>query len=267
MVRLATPRFWLPLSLSLFLAASGAGSAQGQSGVDRSSPPVPRDKGRAAGALRDARAGYVKAAEEYRQSLRELLALREQGAEKESLRVERLRGLHAAGLVSKRELEAAEGSLAEGLALIKEVRLQIEGADHFMAEALLEEESPEETGAKPMRAASRGAVLKSTHIRFAGSGGWLLSDAGRVEGFFAARFGRRLPVTAHGQSELHTRWGFDHRQSLDVGLHPDSPEGRALTAYLRGAGIPFIAFRSAVPGSATGPHIHIGRPSRRLTAR
>jgi hypothetical protein len=38
--------------------------------------------------------------------------------------------------------------------------------------------------------------------------------------------------------------------------HPDSPQGIALLNYLRGAGIPFIAFRSAVPGSATGAHTH-----------
>ena len=90
---------------------------------------------------------------------------------------------------------------------------------------------------------------------------WSLSDAARVEKFFAARFGRPLPVTAFGQSDLHTRWGLDHRRSLDVGLHPDSREGRALIEFLRGEGIPFLTFRHAVPGAATAPHIHIGKPS------
>jgi hypothetical protein len=33
--------------------------------------------------------------------------------------------------------------------------------------------------------------------------------------------------------------------------------------YLSSQGIPFMAFRRAVPGSATGPHIHIGKPSQR----
>ena len=58
--------------------------------------------------------------------------------------------------------------------------------------------------------------------------------------------------------------GFDHRHAIDVAVHPDSPEGQALIFYLRGEGIPFLAFRQAVPGSATGAHIHIGRPSHRL---
>jgi hypothetical protein len=51
---------------------------------------------------------------------------------------------------------------------------------------------------------------------------------------------------------------------MDVAVQPDSPEGEALMAYLRSQGIPFIAFRHAVPGSATGAHIHIGRPSHRI---
>jgi hypothetical protein len=58
--------------------------------------------------------------------------------------------------------------------------------------------------------------------------------------------------------------GWDHRNSVDVGLHPDSAEGRALIAYLQNAGIPYLAFRGTIPGVATGPHIHIGSPSHRL---
>jgi len=66
---------------------------------------------------------------------------------------------------------------------------------------------------------------------------------------------------------LHERMGLDHRDAMDVAVHPDSPEGRALMAYLRGNGIPFIAFWNRVSGAATGAHIHIGRPSLRMTSR
>ncbi|MGH9825308.1 MAG: hypothetical protein ACREDR_18920, partial [Blastocatellia bacterium] len=52
--------------------------------------------------------------------------------------------------------------------------------------------------------------------------------------------------------------------AMDVAVQPDSPRGEALMEYLRKAGIPFIAFRHAVPGSATGAHIHIGKPSHRI---
>lgn len=100
-----------------------------------------------------------------------------------------------------------------------------------------------------------------------GSGNWKISDAAGVEDFFLRKFGRRLPLSTIGQSDLHTRWGYDHRNGMDVGLHPDSVEGRGLIEFLRSEGIPFLAFRGPVPGVSTGPHIHVGNPSRRLTAR
>ncbi len=100
--------------------------------------------------------------------------------------------------------------------------------------------------------------------RFNGPFKWSIAEAPRVERFFSQTFGRRLPVTALGQSATHNRLGFDHRDSIDIGLHPDSGEGQALINYLRKSGIPFLAFRGAVPGTATGPHIHVGRPSGRL---
>lgn len=100
-----------------------------------------------------------------------------------------------------------------------------------------------------------------------GTGRWKLSDAGKIEEFFIARFKKPLPMSAFGQSDLHTRWGWDHRNGMDVGLHPDSTEGRALIQFLRAESIPFLAFRGAVPGVATGPHIHIGNRSPRISSR
>ena len=99
----------------------------------------------------------------------------------------------------------------------------------------------------------------------AGLGRWKISDSTRVEDFFMSRFKRPLPLTAFGQSELHNRWGLDHRDSMDVGLHPDSVEGKALIKFLTSEQIPFLAFRTSVPGVATGPHIHVGNGSHRIT--
>jgi len=98
-------------------------------------------------------------------------------------------------------------------------------------------------------------------------GKWTLAEATKVEQFFASKFKRPLPTTAFGQSDLHTRWGLDHRNGLDVGLHPDSIEGRALIEFLRAESIPFLVFRGPVPGVATGPHIHIGNRSSRSYGR
>ena len=98
-------------------------------------------------------------------------------------------------------------------------------------------------------------------------GKWSLADAAKVEKFFLSKFKRPLPLTAFGQSDLHTRWGLDHRNGMDVGLHPDSVEGRALIEFLRAESIPFLVFRGPVPGVATGPHIHIGNRSSRTYGR
>jgi hypothetical protein len=100
-----------------------------------------------------------------------------------------------------------------------------------------------------------------------GTGKWKLTDATKVEQFFLGKFKKPLPVSAFGQSDLHTRWGWDHRNGMDVGLHPDSAEGRALIEFLRNESIPFLAFRGPVPGVATGPHIHIGNRSPRISGR
>ena len=105
-------------------------------------------------------------------------------------------------------------------------------------------------------------------VRYSGVADWSLADgAPRLQKWFTARFGRSLPVSAFGQSTLHDRMGFDHRNALDVALHPDSPEGRALMEYLRSAGVPFIAAWGAIPGSASGAHIHVGQPSPKMTVR
>jgi hypothetical protein len=87
--------------------------------------------------------------------------------------------------------------------------------------------------------------------------------SGDIKPFFLSKFGRSLPVSAFGQTRLHSRLGFDHRNSVDVALSPDSAAGRALLTKLRGFGVPYIAFRKAIPGIATGAHIHVGRPSHR----
>ena len=100
-----------------------------------------------------------------------------------------------------------------------------------------------------------------------GTVNWRLADAAKVHDFFEAKFKRKLPTTALGQSDLHTRWGLDHRNGMDVGLHPDSVEGRALIQFLRQESIPFLAFRGSISGVATGPHIHIGNRSPRVSGR
>ena len=99
---------------------------------------------------------------------------------------------------------------------------------------------------------------------FVGEGGFSDEDLLAVDGIYYEFWGQALPVSARGDTELHRSMGFDHTGRVDVALHPDDDEGDFLIELLESWGIPFIAFRSAVPGQATGPHIHIGLPSPRL---
>jgi hypothetical protein len=55
--------------------------------------------------------------------------------------------------------------------------------------------------------------------------------------------------------------GFDHRGRFDVAIGPSQPEGVWARRYLTEKHVPFMAFSGAVPGRATGAHIHIGPPS------
>ena len=91
------------------------------------------------------------------------------------------------------------------------------------------------------------------------------SELALLERHFTARSGRALPVSSMGQTDVHTRLGLDHRHAVDLAIHPDSADGRFVMAWLRERGIAFLAFRGARAGVATGAHIHVGRPSERLT--
>jgi hypothetical protein len=98
-------------------------------------------------------------------------------------------------------------------------------------------------------------------VRHRGQGRWSLAEAGKIEDLFVRRFRRTLPVSAFGQTALRARLGLDHQAALDVALLPNSVEDTALMDYLRSEGISFLAYRSGVPGAATGAHIHIDEPS------
>lgn len=102
--------------------------------------------------------------------------------------------------------------------------------------------------------------------RFDGDGVFTALMLEHVEAAFAEHFGKPLPISANGETAVHRALGFDHRGRVDVAVHPDEPEGIWLREYLTRNRIPFFAFRQAVPGKATGAHIHMGPISTRLAA-
>jgi hypothetical protein len=210
--------------------------------------------------LSKAASDLVSAINQYKASVEVLIPMYESALKSANETLEKRKELYAQGIVSKRDVEASELAVKEAQARLDQSRKQITESDQLIAEAKAEQEMPRLKPASP-----RGSYTATSAIlRYGGGGGWSLTRAAQVQSFFASRFGRALPVSAFGQTATHNRMGFNHSNSLDVAVHPDSAEGQALIAYLRSSGIPFIAFRSAVPGAATGAHIHIGYPSHRI---
>jgi hypothetical protein len=97
--------------------------------------------------------------------------------------------------------------------------------------------------------------------RFDGVSAFTEADLGEMEQSFLKQFGKPLPVSTRGDSAVHRAMGFDHRGRFDVALSPSQPEGVWARRYLTEKHVTFFAFRSAVPGRATGAHIHIGPAS------
>lgn len=116
------------------------------------------------------------------------------------------------------------------------------------------------------RAESRLDELEEEELAYVSEGGdpFWDDDIAAVNQAFWEAFGVQLPISADGYTALHESMGLDHTGRLDVPIHPDDPEGLFLVELLDTWDIPYIAFRSAVPGQSTGPHIHIGPRSDRL---
>ncbi len=97
-----------------------------------------------------------------------------------------------------------------------------------------------------------------------GTGSFTEVDWARLSAAYQKQFARPLPVSAKGATATHRALGYDHRGRIDIALNPDQREGVWLRGYLKRLKLPYFAFRAAVPGSATAPHIHLGPPSQRL---
>ena len=209
-----------------------------------------------------------RATTEYKSNLEQLLTLYESESKRAEAQLTKVKELLAQGLVTRSELETAEDSVTRTREKVAEAQAQLKSADMAVAEASVEAEAEE--SARKVRPSSAGRAVNTlvqttAYIRYGGARAWSLSDAAGIQQFFTRRFGRALPIGAFGQSALHNRWGYDHRNAMDVGVSPDSTEGRALMEYLRANGVPFTAFHFAVAGKATGPHIHVGLPSHSIT--
>lgn len=212
--------------------------------------------------LANLREEFIRATNDYKASLEKLRASYEKSLARMEGELTKSRELSAAGLISKKAVETGAIAVAQEKDKVAEVNRRMSSADSQIGDTLLEAEA-ETKLAKSKPLPKGGMIRTASFVRYNGSAVWALSDAWKVQRFFLDAFKKPLAIAVFGQGSIHDRWRLDHHNAMDVSLHPDGPEGQALLGYLRANGIPFLAFREAIPGTATGPHIHVGRPSHR----
>jgi hypothetical protein len=259
---ISLPLLVMPLALSAQQKVERQSSApktktqQSKSKQAKTTPAKPADE------LARLREEFVKATNDYKANLEKLRASYEKSVRKAEEELTKSRELFAAGLISKKTVDAGEAEVAQAKDKVAEVNRRMASADSQIADTLLEAEAETKLAkSRPMR---RGSLIRTAAmIRYNGGSAWALSDAWKVQRFFLDAFKKPLPIAVFGQGSIHDRWRLDHHNAMDISLHPDGLEGQAVLGFLRANGIPFLAFREAIPGTATGPHIHVGRPSHR----
>ena len=242
------------LSCFVFMTNSSLQAQKKKKTSSRSTPKVSEvDR------LRDE---FIKATKDYKASLEKLVEIYERNVKRSEEQLTQAKDLFSQGLISKTQLTESENAVTVATTKVTETRRQMEAADTQIADTLLEAKAEAQMAKTRLR---RGALLSTTaYIRYNGPANWSLADSWKVQQFFQNTFKKPLPIAVFGQGAIHDRWRLDHHNSMDISLHPDGPEGQALINFLRSNGIPFLAFRTAIPGTATGPHIHVGRPSHRF---
>lgn len=213
-------------------------------------------------ALDEARAALVESIRDYRLSLERLIALQEGAAARAEDQARVRQRLLERGVVSRREAADSERAAAAARGIAEETRRKLSEADAAFAETL--------TALEDARNAAGRAIARPPAVLLEPDAPEPRPDAtapvvARLEHFFRVRFARSLPVSARGQTALHDRLRLDHHHAVDVSVHPDSEEGRALVDYLTRHQIPFLVFRGSVSGASTGAHVHVGRASSRVT--
>ncbi len=185
-----------------------------------------------------------------------MIAAAHRRLERRESALEQARKLVAAGVASQASLDTflEELDSARKECDLAESRARLTAQLHEMAKA--EEAVESRLDQEP----AGGAIAE----RYDGDGVFNPSTFNTVESAFVSHFGKPLPVSAMGETAVHRALGFDHRGRVDIAVSPDQPEGVWLREYLTGKHIPYFAFRQAVPGKATGAHIHLGPMSTRL---
>lgn len=194
----------------------------------------------------------------------EMVEAAERRVARQAETLEHNRQLVAEGALPRNVLAPIEEELAARRKVLDSVRLRSQVVEELAA--MVEEQKQAElarTGApQPILLPQGHSVME----HFEGGGVFSSNDLTQVMTAFEKQFSEPMPISAMGETALHRELGFDHRGRVDVPLNPDQTEGVWLRAYLTAHKIPYYAFRAAVPGKATGAHIHIGPGSTPLRA-
>jgi hypothetical protein len=201
----------------------------------------------------------------------ELLQAAQRQVDRAKATLDAARVMVDAGLTPQRSLDDPAEELSQAESTYELTVSRTELVKQFAEMARLEEQAEQAEQASaaqvppPGANGDLGSVLPVME-KFAGAGLFAHNDFEHVKQAFEHQFHIALPVSADGETAVHLALGFDHRNRVDVALLPDAPEGVWLRHYLEASAIPYYAFRTFVPGKATGAHIHIGPPSGRLQA-
>lgn len=166
------------------------------------------------------------------------------------------------GIIARADLESDSAELESRRQVVDLVQTRVRLLDDLkrMAESERAAERFSGTGIANMRE----AIARNAVTRFNGTAPFGPKQLATLSAQFQKNFGHPLPVSAFGETAVHRALGLDHRDRADVALSPDSPQGLWLRQLLEKSKLPYLAFRAAVAGAATAPHIHIGPGSTRL---
>ncbi len=163
--------------------------------------------------------------------------------------------LVAQGVLPKNYSEDLEHELADRRLTLQLAENRARIFEELLSMAKAEEQfivpADEEADFVPVQSYVGSGVFKETHLAY-------------VADSFERQFKKPFPISAKGQTALHTSLGFDHAGRVDVAVNPDDAEGVWLRETLEKLRVPYIALRAAIAGKSTGPHIHIGLPSNRI---
>jgi len=185
----------------------------------------------------------------------EMVAAAQRRVERKQARVDELKPLIEQGIYPRNALAPLNEEL-DDLNKTLELALSREKFLREMADMARAEQSWERIDALP--------EARPLSERFDGQRLFTAAHWKKVLLAFESAFGKPIPVSANGETAVHKALGYDHRGRIDVAVNPDAPEGVWLRDYLAAEKIPFFAFRSAIAGKSTAPHIHIGPPSLRI---